>query len=142
MAKKFDAPVTLDPWQAILMAQRLRARGVRVEEYNFSSDNRKRLFSILLDLIRNGKLKARPHDELKRELLGLEVQETVSGWRVDHRSRGHDDHVIAVGLAVQAIAGNKVTINMDDLEIFGQLETTDWQSPWASEHEGSPWDDF
>jgi hypothetical protein len=102
LADRLRARVILDPWQGILMAQRLRARGVDVVEHAFTGDSRRKLFSLLLDLIRTGRLRCRPHEELRRELLGLEVQETVSGWRVDHRPGRHDDHVVAVALAASA----------------------------------------
>ena len=32
LAKRQGAPLVLDPWQAMLMGQRLQSRGVRVEE--------------------------------------------------------------------------------------------------------------
>ncbi len=105
LARRFNAPLITDPWQGILLAQRLRQRGVQVMEYPFTADSRRRLFGTLLDLIRTGRLRARPHDALRRELLGLAVEETAAGWRVDHRTGQHDDHVIATALAVQHVAG-------------------------------------
>jgi hypothetical protein len=104
LAAHLRAPVVLDPWQGVLMGQRLRARGVRVEEFAFTADGRRRLFGVLLDLVRTGRLRSRPHEALRRELLGLEVQETTAGWRVDHRPGRHDDHVVAVALAAQHVA--------------------------------------
>lgn len=99
-----DAPIILDPWQGVLMAQRLRARGAVVHEYPFTGESRRKLFGTLLDLIRTARLRSRPHEEFRRELLGLEVQETAAGWRVDHRVGRHDDHVVAVALAAQHVA--------------------------------------
>jgi len=97
-------PVVLDPWQAVLMAQRLRAAGVEVVEYAFTAGSRQKLFGTLLELIRTGRLRAQPHEALRRELLGLEVQETGTGWRVDHQVGRHDDHVMAVALAASVVA--------------------------------------
>jgi hypothetical protein len=105
VARKFAAPVVIDPWQGVLLGQRLQARGVRVTEFPFTGENRRKLFGALLDLVRNGRLRCRPHEDLRRELLSLEVQETASGWRVDHKVGRHDDHVVAVGLAAQAVTG-------------------------------------
>jgi hypothetical protein len=105
VARRFGAPVVIDPWQAVLLGQRLQARGVRVTEFPFTGENRRKLFSALLDLVRRGQLRCRPHEDLRRELLSLEVQETATGWRVDHRTGRHDDYVIAVGLAAQAVTG-------------------------------------
>lgn len=104
LARRANGPVVLDPWQGVLLGQQLRQRGVRIMEFPFTAESRRRLFSTLLDLIRNGRLRARPHDALRRELLGLELQETASGWRVNHRSGGHDDHAVAVALAAQQVA--------------------------------------
>ena len=98
-ALEIRAPVVLDPWQAALMAQRLRAQRIQVVEHPFTPDTRRKLFGTLLDLIRTRRLTSPPHEELRRELLGLEVQETTSGWRVDHRVGRHDDHVVALALA-------------------------------------------
>jgi hypothetical protein len=33
------------------------------------------------------------------------VQETAAGWRVDHRVGRHDDHVVAVALALAGLMG-------------------------------------
>src|SRR5262249_8459005 len=109
LATKFGANIVLDPWQGALMAQRLRARGLTVEEQAFTAESRRKLFGTLLDLVRTGRLRCQPHEELRRELLGLEVEETASGWRVDHRVGRHDDHVVAVALACSRAAGASLT---------------------------------
>jgi hypothetical protein len=101
LSRTWSAPIVVDPWQGVLMAQRLRAQGCAVSEYTFTSENRRKLFGSLLDLIRTDRLRSQPHDELRRELLGLDVQQTSGGgWRVDHKSGRHDDHVIALALAL------------------------------------------
>lgn len=104
LAKTHNLPVQVDFWQAALMKERLEARGVLVREVKFTADQRRLLFGVLLDLVRTGRLLSVPHEELRRELLGLEVQQTASGWRVDHKAGRHDDHVVAVALAAQAVA--------------------------------------
>jgi Terminase large subunit, ATPase domain len=104
LALTHRARVLADPWQATLMIQRLRARTVDVQEYSFSGDSRRKLFASLLDLVRTHRLRCQPHDDLRRELLSLEVKESSSGWRVDHRPGRHDDHVVAIALAAQALA--------------------------------------
>jgi hypothetical protein len=105
LARKFAGPIIIDPWQTALLSQRLQARGLRVTEFPFTTENRRRLFGVVLDLVRNKRLRSRPHENLRRELLSLEVTETASGWRVDHRVGRHDDHVVAVGLAAKAVTG-------------------------------------
>ena len=104
LVRAHPAPVHLDPWQGVLLGQRLRGRGLDVHEVPFTGESRRKLFGAVLDLVRTGRLRCRPHEALRRELLGLEVQETAAGWRVDHRVGHHDDHVVAVALAAHAVA--------------------------------------
>lgn len=101
LAQTFGATVVLDPYQAVLLGQRLSAQGVKVEEHPFTGESRRRLFALLLQSVKDGHLRSYPHDELRRELLSLEVTETGAGWRVDHRAGRHDDHVVALSLALQ-----------------------------------------
>ena len=102
-AKKYQATVYLDPWQGVLLGQRLGARGVDVREFAFTGEGRRKLFGTLLDVIRRRRLRSHPHAELKQELLSLEVRESLSGYRIDHKSSGHDDATVAVGLALQGL---------------------------------------
>jgi hypothetical protein len=118
-AQQTGAPLVVDAWQAALMAQRLRAAGLTTVEVQFTAETRRKLFGSLLDVIRRGQLRSKPHPELRRELLGLEVQQTPTGFRVDHKSARHDDHVMAVALALGAFwdeATQPVATPDDDLE--------------------------
>jgi Phage Terminase len=108
LAREYRSPVHLDPFQGVQMAQRLRRQGVAVTEYAFTGESRRRLFALVLDLVRSHRLRSHGHEELRRELLGLEATETAAGWRVDHTVGRHDDHVVAVALAAQAVAGRAV----------------------------------
>jgi hypothetical protein len=85
LARTYSAPLVLDPYQGVLLSQRVRAQGVQVHEHPFSQESRRRLFGLLLQLVRDGRLRCIQHEALRRELLTLEVNETASGWRVDHR---------------------------------------------------------
>ena len=131
LARTWSAPVTLDPWQAVLMAQRLRAAGVTVVEYQFTAETRRKLFGSLLALIRTGSLRSRPHAELRRELLGLDVQQTSGGgWRVDHKTGKHDDHVVAVALALGGFWSEEAALDLvaaeqlspDELRFAAEVE--------------------
>jgi hypothetical protein len=106
LARLFLAPIVLDPYQGVLLAQRLRLAGIRVEEQSFTGESRRRLFGLLLQLVKDRHLRCFAHHELRLELLSLEVTETTSGWRVDHRTGHHDDHAVAVALAAQALTAN------------------------------------
>jgi hypothetical protein len=105
LAKRYHAAaVILDPHQAVLMAQRLRAEHMlNVLEYAFTERSREELFNRLFDLVRRGKLKSLPHQELRRELLGLETRQASKGYRVDHRRGKHDDHAVAVALGAMRV---------------------------------------
>src|SRR6266851_3305972 len=98
---RWRAPIWADPHQAVQMCQTLTKRGRQVKEYTFTSASRRDLFAGLLSAIRDGRLRCPPHAELRRELLGLEVQPTASGnYRVDHKVGKFDDHVVALSLAI------------------------------------------
>jgi hypothetical protein len=108
VALALGCPLVLDPWQAILLGQRAASKGARVIEHAFSASSRAKLFARLLDLVRTRRLKCRLHEALRKELLGLQVSETLSGYRVDHQATGHDDHVVAVALAIAGLAEQRV----------------------------------
>ncbi len=130
LAKRLGVGVVYDPFQAVLLTQRLQARGVRTIEFPFTQANRQRLFSVLLDVVRNGRLKSRPHTELRKELLTLEVEATAAGtWRVDHRPGRFDDHVVAVGLGVQAVAQGGV---FEDAPVIVGYQARPSGGPWVS----------
>ena len=106
-AARYGAPVSLESWQGELMGQRLIGRGARVNTVRPTADSRRAMFLRLLELIRAGRLRCRVvHADLRRELLGLTFEEKASGLRVDHKPGGHDDHAVAVALAVQQVAAH------------------------------------
>jgi hypothetical protein len=107
LSRTFAAPVVLDPYQAVLLGQRLRAAGAEVCEYPFTGESKRRLFQLLLQLVKDGHLRCFAHDDLRRELLSLEVQETSAGWRVDHRPGWHDDHAVALALAAHGVTARR-----------------------------------
>jgi|SRR6188472_3186313 len=44
-------------------------------------------------------LRVYPDHELEREITGLRVVETPSGWRFDHRTGGYSDRAVALAMA-------------------------------------------
>ncbi len=98
-------PLRLDPWQAIAMAQRLRGRGVEVEEFTFSSASVGRLGATLYGIIRDRRLAIdRSDEELIDELASVRLRETGPGtFRLDHSASGHDDQAVTVALAAERI---------------------------------------
>ena len=92
--------VILDPWQAIGLAQRLKRRRIRVEEYTFSAPSVGRLATTVHLLLREHRL-ALPQDaQLLDELANVRLRETSPGvYRMDHDPDKHDDQAIALALA-------------------------------------------
>ena len=88
-----------DPWQTKGLAQRLRARGMRVEEFAFSGQSVGRLAFVLCRLLREHAV-ALPDDEELLDWLGaVWLRETAPGsYRLDHDSEKHDDRAIALAI--------------------------------------------
>jgi len=100
--QRYRARLVLDPWQAIDLAQRLRARGVRVEEFAFSAAAVGRLASTLHLLLRDRAFDLPDDEALIDELANVRLRETSPGvLGMDHDSGRHDDRAIALALAAQ-----------------------------------------
>jgi hypothetical protein len=98
------ATVRLDPWQAIGTLQRLRARGIRVEEFTFSATSVGRLASTLHLLLKNRQLALPPDEDLLDELRNVRLREPSPGLiRMDHDPDQHDDRAIALSLAASKL---------------------------------------
>jgi phage terminase large subunit-like protein len=99
------ARVVIDPTEAVHMAQRLqRSRGIRVDQFRFSSATVGELATTLYLLLRNRAL-ALPNDEaLFTELVNVGLRETSPNvYRLDHDAGRHDDRAIALALAANAL---------------------------------------
>jgi len=98
------ARVVYDPFQAVGSMQRLRSRGIRVEEFTFSSGSVGRLASTLHMLLRNRRLVLPDDPELLEELANVRLRETSPGvLRMDHDPDKHDDRAIALALAAHRL---------------------------------------
>jgi hypothetical protein len=101
--RRFRFTLRLDPWQGLDLAQRLRAQGVRAEEFTFTSASKQRLAATLLSTVNAGNLLLYEAEGLRDELLALRLVQTSSGaWSFDHRAGGHDDRATALALMVVA----------------------------------------
>lgn len=97
-------PIRLDPWQGIGLAQRLRSRGVTVQEWSYSAQRYGAIASTLYTLLRDGLLDLYPDDELMDELANVRLQETLPGLvRVQHDPGRHEDRCVALGFAAVAL---------------------------------------
>lgn len=103
-ATAYRAPIRLDPWQAVGLAQRLRARGVAVVEWTFSPVSVGRLAMTLHLLLREHRLALPDDAELLDELATVRLRESRPGvYRLDHDASAHDDRAVALGLAALAL---------------------------------------
>lgn len=126
--------VCLDPYQAILLGQRLKQQGITVEEYPFTQASRDRLFGILLQFIRNRKLKSYPHEALRQELAGLRWVEKAGVLRPDHAASGHDDLAVAVALALVRLSESSSTVAAVDPGTLAEANLMLARSnPWTFE---------
>ena len=97
--------IVLDPFQGLLMSERLDKHGLRVHEFSFTSTSRQQLFENLLMMIRQGTIKSFDHPLLREELSGLRWIDKGGVLRPDHSGNSHDDTVVAVALAaIRAVA--------------------------------------
>ncbi|MGD0748146.1 MAG: terminase large subunit [Acidimicrobiales bacterium] len=95
------AKVRADPWQAVGMIQRLRARGCAVEEWSYTAGRYGQMASVLYALLRDGRIDLYPDDGLLDELRNVRLEETVPGQlRIQHDVGRHDDRCVAIGMAV------------------------------------------
>ena len=131
------AHVILDPWQTVGLAQRLRARGLRVEEYAFTAQSVGRIAGTLYGLLRDRNLALPNDEELIDELAHVRLKETAPGvFRLDHDTGRHDDRAISLALAAT--------------HLLREPERGPWQlgpnvwrepgglrAPWRPEHDGT-----
>lgn len=103
---RYHFRLSVDPYQAIGLLQRLRARSMRVTEFNFSQSSKARLAQTLLQAVADSTLKTFDAEGLLDELSALQVRQMSSGlWTFDHTRKGHDD--LATALALMLFAAIK-----------------------------------
>jgi hypothetical protein len=79
--RRFRFRLSIDPWQALDLAQRLRAHDIDVHEFSFTPVAKQRLAATLLSTLNAGRLRLYEADGLRDELLGLRlVQNAAGAW--------------------------------------------------------------
>jgi hypothetical protein len=113
--ERYGFALSTDPWQALHVAERLRARGVRTREVNFSPQFKQRLASTLLQALNDGAVHLYPADGLREELLALRLKQGSAGsWAFDHAKGGHDDRAVALSMMlVAALEKRPGTVSAD-----------------------------
>jgi hypothetical protein len=94
--------VLADPWQLKSSIQRLSAAGVSIEEHAFAPSAIAKLSSLLYEVISGATLRVFDDQQLEEEMLGLQVVQSPSGWRFDHRAQGYSDRAVALAMATRA----------------------------------------
>jgi hypothetical protein len=89
-----------DPWQMRRSLEALKGR-IRMHEFVFSQASVQKLSSTLLNAVTSQVLRVFADVELEREVLGLRVVQTGSGWRFDHRAGRFSDRAVALAMAIQ-----------------------------------------
>lgn len=95
------ARVVADPYQAAQLLERLQDRGIKAEEFPFTSASVGKLALRLFNGIRDGALELPDDRDLLDELANVRLKETSPGvYRLDHDPDKHDDRATALALAV------------------------------------------
>jgi phage terminase large subunit-like protein len=97
-----------DPWQLQSTIQKLRHR-IMIEEFTFTPKSLQELTGNLYHLVDSRRIELYPDAgrfshkgmeyNLQRELGSVVIKELAAGYRIDHRSGGFSDMVIAFGMA-------------------------------------------
>ncbi len=143
--------VLVDPHQAISIMQRLKPRGVPVEEFTFTGVSVGHLASTLFNLLRDRRIGLPVDAELREELSHVRLRENSLGViRMDHDSGRHDDRAVAIALCAKGLlevtpsgstlpgASNTYSDwdSSEELSIFGVGPD---MSDWAPKGLGSRW---
>ena len=106
-AKRFRVDhVRYDPWQADLMAQRLRKAGVPMAEIPFVPKHLDLMAKALMNTFRNRKLLLYPEPDLMRDLERVNIAERSWGYKLEcshDEDEGHADRAIALAMLLPAV---------------------------------------
>lgn len=102
--QEFDIrAVYFDPYQAILLAQQLRKKGLPMQEYPQTVANTCQMTDTLQRLLKTAALMLYENDDIRQHLLNAKVKETPRGWRlVKGKQPKKIDLAIALAMAVKA----------------------------------------
>jgi len=103
-ARYHRAEVVLDPWQTAAMGQSLRADGIAVTEFSFTSSSAGNLGLLLYRLIQGTNLALPEDPELLAELASVRLRPSGPGLlRLDHDRGRHDDRAVALAMAAHRL---------------------------------------
>ncbi len=96
--------VKYDFWQAELMAQQLRSKGVPMSECRSGAGDLDLITRSLLDAFTNRRIDIYSDPDLARDLLRIRVKETLRGFKLTatRDDDGHADRAMALAFALPA----------------------------------------
>jgi phage terminase large subunit-like protein len=107
--------VRFDPWQMQATAQRLRAAGVKIEEFPQTVPNLTAASQNFYELVKGRNLSVYPDADIRRAIGQAVAIETTRGWRIGKDKQTHKiDVVVAMAMAcLAAVATPKSTYTLD-----------------------------
>lgn len=94
-----------DPWQMQSSGQRLRAKGINIEEFPQSSPRLTEASQNLYELIKSGNIILYPDADIRLAFSRAVAKETSRGWRIGKDKQTHKiDVVVALGMAALVAA--------------------------------------
>lgn len=121
--KLYQFDLFYDPWQAELLAQRLRSRGVRTHEVPFSGPNLQKMASATVETFSEGQIALYDDAALLDDLRSLKVIEKSYGYRIDAErgAAGHADRAIALALMLHGARSSESLGGIGMMEATGTL---------------------
>jgi len=93
-----------DPFQAAQLSERLKAAGIRAEQFTFTTSSVNKLARTLYSCLRDRSILLPDDDELIAELSNVRLVETGVGMvRLDHVAGAHDDQAVAVSMVAATL---------------------------------------
>ena len=105
VARRFRCPTFFDPWQAELLAEQLRRRGLKMLDRAFSGSNLNAMAVAVLEVFRERRLSLYPDAALMRDLGKLRIVERSFGYKLEaaRDEYGHCDRAMAFAIALPGI---------------------------------------
>jgi hypothetical protein len=100
LVEAYGARVAVESPQGVLMVERLRARNVKAEALHPTSKSNREHWGALYTALKRGTVRLPNDATLRRQLLTLTIQDSVTGWRVVDEPSIHNDRAVAVAGAL------------------------------------------
>jgi hypothetical protein len=107
--RQFRPRFLFDEWQATLLFQQLRAKGVQAESVQFSGKAAQEMGAAVVNAFGEQRIQIFPADGLIDDLRSLSIVSSPAGWRLSApRTRaGHADRAVALSMAILGAARHR-----------------------------------